>query len=69
MACGSLVGWRCIHGVSRTCGWIMTFRGAVVGWTPIVAGARGRARCRNDSVATAMLGGYMVSRSESYMRL
>lgn len=35
----------------------MTFRGAVVGWTPTTEGARGRARCRKDSVLTAMLGG------------
>lgn len=33
----------------------MTFNGAVVGCTPMTAGARGRARWRKDSVATAML--------------
>jgi hypothetical protein len=34
-----------------------------VGWTPIVAGARGLARCKKDSVATAMLGRYSRKRS------
>jgi hypothetical protein len=34
----------------------MTFSGAVVGWTPITEGASGRARCRNESVLTAILG-------------
>ena len=38
----------------RTCGCIITLRGFVVGWTPIAVGARGRARCRNDSVAIAI---------------
>jgi hypothetical protein len=28
-----------------------------VGWTPMADGPRGRARCRKDSVLTAMLGG------------
>jgi hypothetical protein len=44
----------------------MTFRGAVVGWTPIAAGARGRERCRNDCVLTAMVGyfGSLRSREE-----
>ena len=39
----------------------MTFRGAVVGWTPIEAGASGRARCRNDFVSTTMMGSCFVS--------
>jgi hypothetical protein len=34
----------------------MTFTGAVVGCTPIAAGARGRARWMNDVRSTAMLG-------------
>ena len=38
----------------------MTFSGAVVGCTPSAEGARGRARCRNDSVPTAMLGRYFI---------
>ncbi len=38
----------------------MTFSGAVVGCTPMTAGARGRARCRKESVVTAMLGKCMV---------
>lgn len=39
--------------------------GAVVGCTPITAGASGRARCRNEGVSTAMLGnGNIVSRSK-----
>lgn len=41
---------------ARTCGCIMTFNGAVVGCTPITAGARGRAKCKKESVVTAMLG-------------
>jgi hypothetical protein len=45
----------------RTCGCIMTFKGAVVG-CPITAGARGRARCRKEGVATAMLGQYVVEK-------
>jgi len=38
-----------------------TFSGAVDCWTPIVAGARGRARCRKFSGLTAMLGRCMKS--------
>lgn len=44
----------------------MTFKGAVVG-CPITAGARGRARCRKEGVATAMLGN-MWSRNEERRR-
>jgi hypothetical protein len=35
---------------------MITVRGAVVGWTPTVAGASGLARCKNDSASTAMMG-------------
>jgi hypothetical protein len=31
-----------------------------VGCTPIAEGARGRARCRKESVPTAMLGNFLV---------
>lgn len=37
---------------------MITVRGAVVGWTPTVAGASGLAKCKNDSasIVTAMMG-------------
>lgn len=44
---------------SRAEGRIVTLRGVVEGCEDIVAGPRGRARCRKESVS-AMVGGRMV---------
>lgn len=38
----------------RTCGCMITFRGAVVGCAPTAAGPKGLARWRNDSVSAIL---------------